>query len=477
MKKLIFKFICGLLVISMNSCNSDSNTPDAMDGVWESVGYGRLVKIQNGEFLLADITDISCIPMMDGSIADLAKDALKLVNNTLILKDGINDYAFVKIDDAPQTCKDGISEEMKKDPIFNFEVLAHTFKNHYAYFEVRSINWDTLYNEYRSKITPQTTDAELYVAMNEMLNSFNDGHIGLSAPDDIEEAASNLKNKISVEGKDSIVKQYNRKEVSDAIATLYIKNGKSKHNEFIRWGIISDSIGYLQVNQMMGYANYGIPDTLSRRDYYMAYFEKAGESSDSGADELEGLKPTLDEAMNDLKNTKVMIIDLRFNGGGEDMVALEILSRFNDKQQQVFTKKAKHGNNFTKENQITLRATANAYTKPVYLLIGDGSASATEIMVLSSLPLSHIKRVGSPTNGVFSDILEKTLPNGWEFGLSNEIYLDMEGTNYEGVGIDPDIDMTYPNDRQSQFRAIVDAVDKGSDPGIQKVIEMIANRN
>jgi C-terminal processing protease CtpA/Prc len=53
-------------------------------------------------------------------------------------------------------------------------------------------------------------------------------------------------------------------------------------------------------------------------------------------------------------------------------------------------------------------------------------------------------RFGTPTQGVFSDQMfpdgqGRTLPNGWNFDLGNEDYFDLNGRNYEGVGIPPDI--------------------------------------
>lgn len=40
-----------------------------------------------------------------------------------------------------------------------------------------------------------------------------------------------------------------------------------------------------------------------------------------------------------------------------------------------------------------------------------------------------------------SDILGKTLTNGWELGLTNEIYVDHKGICHEGPGVPPDTQM------------------------------------
>ena len=470
MKKIKYLILVILLVI-VGSCNSDKKT-DKINGVWESIGYGRLVKVDDGEFLIADITEISCLPVMSGKVSDFGEN-ISVKNDTLLIKDGINTYYFTKLKDAPEVCKNQASDEKKKDPIYNFEVLANNFKDHYAYFELRNVNWDEMYTKYRAKVTSKTTLVELYTIMNTMLNEFNDGHISLSVPDEIEEEAKKnaIANKpISEKPK---TKRYTRKDLSTAVAKKYIPEGSSRNRDLIRWGFLENNIGYLQINQMMGFANYGVDKTLSRREYWTKYFAKAEESLDHTKDEVEGFTPLINEAFNELKNTDALIIDIRFNGGGSDAIGLKTLSLFNKTEKLAFTKKARHLNGFTKTVKVNLKATENAYQKPVYLLIGNGSASATEIMTLASLELGNFTRIGGNTNGVFSDILDKSLPNGWNFGLSNEVYLDLSNNNYEGVGITPDFNMNYPKKRQNQFAFIMESLTKKDDKAINKAISLI----
>jgi C-terminal processing protease CtpA/Prc len=49
-----------------------------------------------------------------------------------------------------------------------------------------------------------------------------------------------------------------------------------------------------------------------------------------------------------------------------------------------------------------------------------------------------IVRVGENTQGVFSDVLGRHLPNGWQFGLPNERFVT-NGKSYDGPGIPPDV--------------------------------------
>ena len=63
-------------------------------------------------------------------------------------------------------------------------------------------------------------------------------------------------------------------------------------------------------------------------------------------------------------------------------------------------------------------------------------------------------RIGEHTMGALSTTLDKTLPNGWLFSISNEIYMDNDGLAYENIGVPVDYEIEYPADRQSFFRTV-----------------------
>jgi carboxyl-terminal processing protease len=109
---------------------------------------------------------------------------------------------------------------------------------------------------------------------------------------------------------------------------------------------------------------------------------------------------------------------------------------------------------------IYLDSAKNPYTKPVYLLTSQQSASATDMMSLSSMEITQLKRIGSHTNGAISDALQKTLPNGWHFSLSNEIYTDNNDKFYENIGIPVDFELNYPEERQTFFRSVAEDLEK-----------------
>jgi len=60
--------------------------------------------------------------------------------------------------------------------------------------------------------------------------------------------------------------------------------------------------------------------------------------------------------------------------------------------------------------------------------------------------------------------LDRRLPNGWTFGLPNEVFRTPEGTTFDGPGIPPDI--------AAPVFAAAD-VAAGKDQGIAKALEIL----
>jgi C-terminal processing protease CtpA/Prc len=101
-------------------------------------------------------------------------------------------------------------------------------------------------------------------------------------------------------------------------------------------------------------------------------------------------------------------------------------------------------------------------------LIGPLTISAGETFTQALVGRTpHVTRIGEDTQGVFSDVLVKRLPNGWRFGLPNEVFRTREGTTYDGMGIPPDIPIPVFTEED---------VAAGRDPGMAKALQVLRNR-
>ena len=103
----------------------------------------------------------------------------------------------------------------------------------------------------------------------------------------------------------------------------------------------------------------------------------------------------------------------------------------------------------------------------VVLLIGPDTVSAGETFAMALLGREpRATLIGLNTQGVFSDILSRSLPNGWRFHLPNEIYLTAEGQAFDGTGVSPDIRVPFFSDGDLQ---------NGRDAALEEAIKRLKN--
>jgi C-terminal processing protease CtpA/Prc len=189
----------------------------------------------------------------------------------------------------------------------------------------------------------------------------------------------------------------------------------------VEFGMLRPDIGYLRIRSFSGY--------------------HADGSFESG---LEALEKALDSAFAAAESWKALVIDVRINGGGADPYGLAIASRLADREYVAYVKQARSDPGdparWTAEQpSVVIPSKRPGFRGPVAELIGIDSVSAAETFTQALLPRRPaVVRIGENTQGVFSDILGRKLPNGWRFGLPNERFVT-EGKSYDGPGIAPDV--------------------------------------
>ena len=87
--------------------------------------------------------------------------------------------------------------------------------------------------------------------------------------------------------------------------------------------------------------------------------------------------------------------------------------------------------------------------------------------------MDNVTLIGSNTEGVFSDVLDRVLPNEWAIGLSSEVYETLDGVNYEGIGIPADHDVGYPRDGKLFKQGVMADLENDGDAAIEKALELI----
>jgi C-terminal processing protease CtpA/Prc len=177
----------------------------------------------------------------------------------------------------------------------------------------------------------------------------------------------------------------------------------------------------------------------------------------------------LDTAFANAKSWKGLVIDVRLNGGGADPYGIAIARRLTSNPYTAYVKQARSdpvdATRWSEEQPSVVQpSTRPSFLGPVVELIGIQSISAAETFTQALMNRTpKVIRVGETTQGVFSDVLGRTLPNGWSFGLANERFVT-NGKTYDNVGIPPDVAV-------ESFTPAARAT--GRDAGVEKALAIL----
>lgn len=150
--------------------------------------------------------------------------------------------------------------------------------------------------------------------------------------------------------------------------------------------------------------------------------------------------------------------------------------RLTDRPYFAYAKRARNDpadpSRFTRPQPLYVQpADAPRYTGPVAVLIGGSTVSAGETFTqaLMERPGRTI-RIGEHTQGVFSDVMQRRLPGGWEVWLPNEEFLTRSGDTFDGPGIPPHLrepvftDEEFARGRDSAFDRAVSVLGRRDRP-------------
>ena len=405
--------------------------PESPGEVWRSDGYGWIYSLSGDKLQTYEATEISCLPgrTLD-QIGSPSPDGVtqfgrKGIPNrtvrkgpngqaTLHLMGTAADVDLVPLPGLPSEC----SRKASDDPRTNFDIFWITFAENYNSFGRKNINWAAVRDQYRPMVNNDTDPRKLFGILRAMIEPLGDIHTSITGPDDQ-----------TFFGRRPGTRQLSNRAVRTAVdnhlRTLGATQLQSFAQERIVYADLPDGRGYLRINAFAGY-----------REDDRSYVGSSAE-----------LARVLDAVFTPQRVAALrsLIIDVRLNSGGDDALVLQVAARLTDTPYVAFTKQprndprdpSRHG----RPQTVTVTpADAPRYTGPVSLLTSDLTISAGETFVQAMMGRTPAPaRIGTSTQGVFSDAMPRTLPNGWTFTVGNEEYVGPDGRNYEGVGIPPTV--------------------------------------
>ena len=416
-------------------------------GVWESPGYGWIASVTESDISLYHYTEAGCLkdPASTEELAFLVKYFAR-EGSTLWLTartQSATIYPFEQATTLPASCQTAIENTVRNV----FEYFWSVMDRHYAFFDIYDVDWDARKAEYAAKVSDDMSEMALFELLGDMMEGLNDAHLELHAEIDgerqrfrasrtrvlgpvIDTAFANQK---KYKERQEFVNKWFFGTLKNVKKKILKRSAKEAAGGTVVWGKIKN-VGYLAIYGMQEF-----DDDNDGFDYQKAAVHRI-----------------MNEVVVDLADTDKMIVDVSLNQGGMDEISLALASHFTKEPVFAYTKVA-HESNAAPQKFFVEPAESGHYTKPVTLLTSDVTVSAAEIFVIAMRALPNVNQMGDTTSGALSDILSKTLPNGWELQLSNEIYRDAEGTLWEGKGIPPD-EYIQVYDAENMDKSVLEAI-------------------
>ena len=190
---------------------------------------------------------------------------------------------------------------------------------------------------------------------------------------------------------------------------------------------------------------------------------------------FESKKATLElrKAIIDLnkKDIESLILDLRFNGGGLLKNAIDISSIFIKKGEVVHTIDRNNNKTTNKVSGYSL------YEKPLYILINQGSASASEILAGAIKDNNRGVIVGKNSFGKASVQRVLNLPDGSAVLMTIAKYYTPKMTNISKKGITVDHEFTIPTENINLMKKKDFVYEYKTDYQLQRTIELAINES
>ena len=276
-----------------------------------------------------------------------------------------------------------------------FDSLWETVNREYPMFIIRpEVDWDKLRSQYRPEAINAKSDTELAIIMADMLSYLRDLHIGLK-----------VRGKIIPVYRRDYIDNWNKKvEIYQSLVGP-IQNPGNR----VMWAKTKDGIGWIIITAWYGAET---PDEF-------------------------------DDALEEMRDTRGLIVDVRMNSGGDSLLAAMIAGRFVDKARTYLYYRHRKGparTDLTEKipQQVCPRGPWR-YDRPVILLMGQKCLSANESFCAQMSVCPQVTTMGDHTRGSTGFPIEFNFPAQITARIPQWIAYLPDGQLFDERGVQPDV--------------------------------------
>ena len=274
-----------------------------------------------------------------------------------------------------------------------FDQLWEAFDSDYAMFVLRpEVDWRALKEQYRPAAVASASTYQFAGICADMLKPLRDLHLWLT-----------------VSGAD--VPVFNRPRPSNANPSAFrlLLGDLDTSSSVLQWAVTANKIGFIVIYNW----------------------------SDSGVPAL------FDAALDMMRGTRGIIVDVRLNGGGSEPLAQQVAARFLDQGVTYAYSQYRNGPAHTNLTERSARSLAPRgpwrYDRPVVLLIGQKCMSSSESFVAMMTCAPQVTTMGDRTAGSSGNPKIIQLPLDMSVSVPRWIDYLPDGTPLDEKGVVPQI--------------------------------------
>jgi C-terminal processing protease CtpA/Prc len=403
----------------------------------------------------------------------------------------------------------------KDERLENFDILAEAVDKHFSFFVHKGIDWQTVIAHYRPKVEKASTSKEFYHLIYQLIRELKDFHSWLCNYKDVPSLAQ-------------FSPQTSTRMIGKKLVVTDVASGSDAYKNGLRRGSVIVAIDGSSVEAKIDEIRPLMRTYSSERCFLEQAYRRILDGEEGGTvsvkfippgvsqtkiarlkrttlQEEEIIRPNFhvnkgkfiwygihpsgygyirilsfqgrmevadefDQALESLKNTPGLIIDVRENPGGFGTAQERIIGRFITSESKVCTSYLKSGpghEDFSKHDTHFKPMGNWQYTKPLALLTNAMTGSACDLFVCRMVSTGRPITIGTNTHGNLTGIgVYVQLPCNLVVRVSNGYVCDTSGRIIEGNG----------NVAQIQAEPTIEDVVNGTDSVIERAVEELQSQ-